>query len=1045
MRLIRFPQFQALALAAVFFLFGCSKEEPLKKAEEKIRQFDYAGAREILENVVKKDSNNVDAMAMLLRVHWLANDTVSNRSLRAMLSGRKILALAQFHYEVGNFDSVINSAQNVGLEEQKQLLLKAQMGKIAEVIADSGNQFLNRSDFRNAVIAFSQADSILTKLEHNYKRSAILSARASARQYIGELKEATQDIVLSRTLAQGLGSHYLSAKAFQVSGILEDRQDKYEAAIRYFQQAIEHAEKDGTRSLELKLRAQTNLSSSLMRIGKIPQAEAELINIISGASSFPRVKVVALNRYAILLHRKGTYSKAIRFYEESLGLAKAIGNRLLESSNISGIGDVYFFQDNYPKASEYTNKAIQISESLGDKSAVATNYVRLAQIENFTGGYRNAIAKGKKALAIAEELEEMDVAARARYSIGQSHQALRDFPTAISIFRQVIESAQEIQSLELLTASITSLNNCYVESGIVPDSTQELEASVKKSKERGEHYAHAFAGLALARIIALKGKTQEALSLMNECQKSAREIGALELIADGFEGIGDISNRMLNNDQASTAYEEAARTREQIGLGLLSGQERSTYFDKARRLTEKQIEAVYDSRRFAKVIGLLAQAKSRTLLTLIATRQLKTKNRTDSVTLEQELNLRGNVARSSLLLSEAYNSGESTRSLKTPSLTKDLEQAQAAYSQFLYEQELNNPRLSSVLSVPKITVKDIQPIIPANAILLDYILLEDKLIVCALKRSGELKVFATPIARTKLRDDVGLLRSQMQKKWLKENVWKKLSVRFESVLLDSLKASGVLNGVELLIVSPDDVLHYVPFQLLHDGKQFLAERFAIVNYPSASVMKLMHQLVKPKPLNKYLAMAYSDGSIPNAELEVQTIRNVIGGATTTLIGKAATKDTLEKISAKFDVIHIAAHGVPALRDPLLSALQLAPTKTSDGKLMVHEMFDLRLDNSLVVLSGCETGVEKAYQPGISPGGEVIGQVRALIFAGASSVVSTLWKVDDKASSEFMRHFYENFKKAQNVTVALRKAQQAMIANPSYRHPYYWAAYVVTGM
>lgn len=70
--------------------------------------------------------------------------------------------------------------------------------------------------------------------------------------------------------------------------------------------------------------------------------------------------------------------------------------------------------------------------------------------------------------------------------------------------------------------------------------------------------------------------------------------------------------------------------------------------------------------------------------------------------------------------------------------------------------------------------------------------------------------------------------------------------------------------------------------------------------------------------------------------------------------------------------------------------------------------------------------------------------RAFLFAGASSVVSTLWEVDDFISSEFMRLFYNEFKTTQNTAIALQRAQHIMIGNPKFRHPYYWATYVTTG-
>jgi CHAT domain-containing protein len=104
---------------------------------------------------------------------------------------------------------------------------------------------------------------------------------------------------------------------------------------------------------------------------------------------------------------------------------------------------------------------------------------------------------------------------------------------------------------------------------------------------------------------------------------------------------------------------------------------------------------------------------------------------------------------------------------------------------------------------------------------------------------------------------------------------------------------------------------------------------------------------------------------------------------------------------------------------------------------VQEIFGLDLHASLVVLSACETALGK-----LTRGDELTGLTRAFIYAGTPSVITTLWQVNDRASYELMREFYQNLKSGRNKAEALRQAQLTTLQK--YPHPYYWAAYQLTG-
>jgi CHAT domain-containing protein len=151
--------------------------------------------------------------------------------------------------------------------------------------------------------------------------------------------------------------------------------------------------------------------------------------------------------------------------------------------------------------------------------------------------------------------------------------------------------------------------------------------------------------------------------------------------------------------------------------------------------------------------------------------------------------------------------------------------------------------------------------------------------------------------------------------------------------------------------------------------------------------------------------------------------------------------TLREVVSGTAILHLAAHGGYDPSDPLSSLIALAPGGGEDGKLQTREIFGLPLKGSeLVVLSACETNVGE-----ISGGDDVVGLTRAFFFAGAPSVLSSLWSVDDKATEVLMTSFYKHWlEEGMSKAQALQAAQAEVRANPRWASPFFWAAFTLNG-
>jgi CHAT domain-containing protein len=185
--------------------------------------------------------------------------------------------------------------------------------------------------------------------------------------------------------------------------------------------------------------------------------------------------------------------------------------------------------------------------------------------------------------------------------------------------------------------------------------------------------------------------------------------------------------------------------------------------------------------------------------------------------------------------------------------------------------------------------------------------------------------------------------------------------------------------------------------------------------------------------------------LPATRDEVREIAGLFPGAEVYL-GKEATEEHAKQASPRADLLHFAGHGLVNERFPLDSALALTiPTPLQQGRdnglLQAWEIFEsLRLDANLVTLSACDTALGKEM------GGEgLLGLTRAFQFAGARTVLASLWNVSDLSTAKLMKGFYSYFRQGKTKDEALRAAQlDLMRSKEKLSHPYHWAGFALYG-
>src|SRR5256712_3154268 len=302
-----------------------------------------------------------------------------------------------------------------------------------------------------------------------------------------------------------------------------------------------------------------------------------------------------------------------------------------------------------------------------------------------------------------------------------------------------------------------------------------------------------------------------------------------------------------------------------------------------------------------------------------------------------------------------------------------------------------------------------------------------------------------------------------------------------------------LNKQRIIVVA-DGVLNYIPFQSLPmpaaNSEQMVAAH-EVINAPSASVLEQLRQESAQRQPSEIVLAAFGDPVFasnyaqrkdPNvnaetvvaqnqvsqhalrdmeikgddfdrssiqplfyAKRQLGNLRDVAGSATLIATGFDASRESLESANlTKYAILHFATHGILDPKHPENSGLFLSMVdrdgKARNGFLSLQDIYGLHAPVELVVLSACRTGLGKEVR-----GEGLIGLTRGFMYAGASSVVASLWKVDDEATAELMKRFYANMlQHAMTPAAALRAAQNSISQEPQWRSPYYWAAFTLQG-
>ena len=359
------------------------------------------------------------------------------------------------------------------------------------------------------------------------------------------------------------------------------------------------------------------------------------------------------------------------------------------------------------------------------------------------------------------------------------------------------------------------------------------------------------------------------------------------------------------------------------------------------------------------------------------------------------------------------------------------------------------------------SLEEIKARIPADALLLQYAVLEDKLLIWVVSRDKLEKPVEVKLSQAALNDKVSSYITSLKGS---SGADREATSRLGRELFGYLIApvEPMFGAIRTLHVVPDKALNGLPWDALISptSGRYVIEDYQVMPTPSATLFAICTDLGEQKAgprAERVMSVGnptFNRDTFPNlptlsdADREAQDI-TAFYTSSRRLLGPMAREQAVRDELARVDVAHFALHCVIDERSPMRSSLVLAKEPSAgavreglDGVLQAREIYDLKLARLRVaVLSACQTGVERYYR-----GEGMIGMARAFLIARTPLVVASLWPVDSRATAKLMVRFHQQRKTEGSTAKALWLAKRSLLKGDTelYREPFYWAAFQAIG-
>jgi len=957
-------------------------------------------------------------------------------------------------------------------------------------IGNLGVAYRNLGKYEKAIEFQLQRLAIAREIKDRRGEGTALGNLGTAYLSLDKYEKAIEFQLQSLTITREIKDRSGEGASLGNLGIAYRNLGKYEKAIEFQLQSLAIARE--IKDLRGEGQSLGNLGVAYQNLGEYEKAiEFQLQSLaIAREIKDRRGEGQSLGNLGISYDSLGKYEKAIEFQLQRLAIAREIKDRRGEGQSLGNLGISYFFLDKYEKAVEFHLQRLVIAREMKERSGEGQSLGNLGVAYYSLGKYEKAIEFQLQRLAIAREIKDrlgegqsLGNLGVAYYGLGKYEKAIEFQLQSLAIAREIKDRRGEGQSLGNLGLAYSFLNK-YEKA--IEFQLQSL-AITREIKDRlGEGQSLGNLGLAYFFL----NKYEKAIEFQLQFLAIAREIKNRDGERISLNNLGVAFNNFKQPELAILFYKQSVNIVESIRQDIkkLNKDEQKSYLDTVEKTYRDLADLLLKQDRVMEALQVLDLLKVQELQDFL--KDVKGNERTalgvEMLPQEQNLiNQYNNIQNRTIQLGTELND---LRKLPNRTTTQqqrltEIEQIEQQVNQQLTALLQSDSTKALIIQLQQTAAKEnltlpsykdlserIQRIGQGTALFYPLIL-SDRIELVIFIPNQPLIHRSIAINQKELETEIKTFRNQLQNR--DPNI-EATAQKLYKYLLEPINADLKAAKIQTIVYAPDGQLRYVPLAALHDGKQWIVERYLINNVTAVSLTNLDPSSDRD---SRVLAGAFEKGNfsfnindkafsfsgLPFAGKEVDTLANTIPN-TTKLLDKEFSRAAILPNLKTNNIIHLATHAAFVEGTPEDSFILMG----NGDRINLREIDQWDLPNvSLIVLSACQTAVGGNLGNGI----EILGFGYQLQRAKVRSAIASLWTVSDGGTQKLMEAFYIALKKGKvSHAEALRQAQVALITGnyealgelrgqqvaiePRIRqtpaaptkisHPYYWAPFILIG-
>lgn len=870
----------------------------------------------------------------------------------------------------------------------------------------------------------------------------------------GDFEKAVEFYEKAVALAQEVSDHGALAVFSSYHGIALAGLGEREAAIGAFQAAVETAHEFGLSKIEAH--ASLLMAEQFRDDGLADEAIACFLRALDAAYNCDDATgmEIAFGNLGRLYLEKGWAEQSIEWFRHAIEARKETPNK---AAWLGSLGLAYTELGQFEEANGFFTRAFNEAGLNGDRKTQAI--CRGSQGNSFFEAkrYEEAAQCYEEALSLSETADDQRRVGIWLGNIGNAWLKRGDLAKAMDCCRRAIEVAKGQEDLQSQAAHMDSLGDCFYAQGNLNDALERYQEALGISKR-------------------IEDRQGQRIYLSN-LGKTYQQMGQLQPAFDFFSSaieLFDEQRSAIKADDLKTSFQNRGQDmyRDMVKVCLSMG---------------KRVEA----------LEYVGRAKSRALLDLLSNSPIDVSQLGESEDeslqklIHHESELRNQIAYFERLFwqgtSSSSGGGSESGTRGAAIAVEDSQRIYAEWRDVVNQLRRRHPNYASLVCASTLTFEEISSLwnelrtagggadgsdsylLSRDTAIIEFYWTDQYLLAASVWHGADQPSlhFVTDSEKlTLLEEDLAnFLEMSATEGW---EVPVSLCKRLYSGLFGDVMAA-LPEAITHLLLVPHGSLYHLPFSALHDGNNFVCEKYAVSYLPTTSLIPVLAKsrpaestVEHPADPSDYLVSAISDYSITRKEgvvfssrlrsaaglddltytmEEAQTIFDLgkLTASGSKLLTNSEVKDSLPELFSKYPVVHFAGHAVFNPDEPLASGLVLADGSILTAAAILQSNVLHTRCGKLLVLSACQTGVNK-----VTAGGEILGLARALMYAGMPNLVLSLWEVADRSTATLMKDFHAAWQGGKiPIYEALRQAQIEALKNGHSIHA--WAPFIHMGI